>query len=99
MMQTAYNITPNVVTYNSLLKVVASAAGRGLSNLDEARKILGRIEGVGLVPDTISYNSLLDVCAKTGDVHEITPVRSLISVSMVLVRAFFSLLLYARYRS
>jgi hypothetical protein len=49
MMQSAYNITPNVVTYNSLLKVVASAAGRGFSNLQEARKVRGLGRGLGLV--------------------------------------------------
>ena len=68
-------VAPNLVTFNSLLKVVASLAGRGDAGIAEARAVLTKIDEEGLAPDTITFNALLDICARTGDVPQLNPVR------------------------
>ena len=53
--------TPNLVTYNMLMKACGSAP-------DRARELLVEMKGLGLVPDLKSWSILMDAYGSKGDV-------------------------------
>lgn len=58
-MEQADGVSPNVVTFNSLIGA-CKTAGRP----EEALAVLGMLRRKGLQPDVISFNSAISACAR-----------------------------------
>ncbi|KAA8499235.1 Pentatricopeptide repeat-containing protein [Porphyridium purpureum] len=58
-------ISPNVVTYNTLIAACARSV-----NADIAFKIFKTMREKGVSPDKFTYGSLIDACSKAGLIHQ-----------------------------
>jgi len=58
-------VSPNLITYNSVLKAIAKSIEEGAVN--RAERLLQKMENSRIIqPDIISYNTFIDIIARSG---------------------------------
>lgn len=59
-----YGVKPNLYTFNSLLCIVGTVAGRSSVDLDKASLIWNKMTSLGIQPDTRTFNVYLSILSK-----------------------------------